>query len=115
MNLKEKVKDLGTFAWHDLRHAVDLAIKSDSYKDFEAAMKQVHVTERKLKVVRAHVRAQMRKTKKALQDVCPHVTKTDTRVRQSYAEEDGVDGRRIVEVQTCTECSKTFDLREKVS
>lgn len=115
MNLKEKVKDLATFAWNDLRHATDAAQKSDSYPDFEAAMKQVHATERKLKAVRAHVRAQMRKTKKALQDACPHATKEDTRIRHSYGENDGMEGRRIVETQTCTACDKSFDLREKVS
>jgi hypothetical protein len=114
-SLMEKTKDLGTFAWNDLRQAIIRADKSGEYKDFEQAMKEVRATERKMKAVRAHVRANMRKTKKAFQDACSHEKKVDTRVRQSYGEQDGVDGRRIVEFQACTNCSKEFDLREKVS
>lgn len=113
MNLKEKVRDLATFAWNDLRHATDKAMKSDSYPDFEAAFKQVRACERRLAAVRAQVRTHMRKTKKAFQDACLHTVKVDARVRTVY--NDGMDGRRIVEIQACTACSKEFDLREKVS
>jgi len=107
-SLMEKVKDLGVFAWNDLRRAVAVADKSGGYKDFEAAMKEVHATERRLKSVRAHVRANMRKTLKAFQDACPHENKIDSRVRQTY------EGVRVVEFQACSNCSKSFDLRERV-
>lgn len=108
MNLKEKVKDLATFAWNDLRHATDKALKSDDFLDFEAAFKEVRACERRLAAVRAQVRTHMRKTRKAMQDACSHEKKIDTRVLESK-------GTRIVEIQACTACSKEFDLREKVS
>lgn len=109
MNLKEKVKALAVFAWNDLRSATDKAQKSQEYVDFEAAFRQVRSCERLLAAVRSQVRTHMRKAKAALQEKCPHVVKIDTRVRQT------TEGARVVEIQACTACSKTFDLREKVS
>ncbi len=107
MNLKEKVKALSVFAWNDLRAATDQALKSDDYRDFEAAFKQVHACERLLQAVRSQVRTHMRKTKAAMQEACPHTNKVDTRVRHTE------EGQRVVEFQSCTACSKTFDLREE--
>jgi uncharacterized metal-binding protein YceD (DUF177 family) len=109
MNLKEKVKALSVFAWNDLRAATDKAMKSDEYADFEAAYKQVRACERLLKAVRAQVRTHMRKTKAAMQEKCPHAAKVDTKIHHTD------DGTRIVDVQACTACSKTFDLGERVS
>lgn len=109
MNLKEKVKAMALFAWNDVRHAAEKALKSNDYRDFEAVYKEVRSCERLLRAVRAQVRVHMRKTKKAMQDACPHTHKVDNRVRQTPA------GERIVEIQTCSNCSKAFDFREKVS
>lgn len=109
MNLKEKVKAMALFAWNELRHSVDHALKTNAHRDFEEAFKQVRTTEKLLKAVRAQLRVHMRKTKQAMQDACPHTNKVDNRVHQTAA------GERIVEIQTCSNCSKAFDLREKVS
>lgn len=70
-SLKDKVKALSVFAWNNLRQATDQALKSDDYKDFEAAFKQVRACERLLQAVRSQVRTHMRKTKLAMQASCP--------------------------------------------
>ena len=109
MNLKEKTRAMALFAWNDLRHAAEKALKTNEYKDFEETFDQVRKCERLLKAVRAQVRVHMRKTKPAFQAACPHEHKVDTDVRQA------ADGKRVVDWQRCTNCSKAFDLREKVS
>ncbi len=106
--LKDKMYGLIWQVRNQLNDAIANADETGNYPDFEAAMKQVHIAEAKLKVVRAQVRTMIRKTKPAFQAACPHETKVATHVRTS-------GGVRVVEEEACTACSKSFDLREKVS
>lgn len=108
MNLKEKMYELLKHVRNNLNDSVAYAAGTDKYPDFEDALQQVRIAERKLKAVRAQVRVHMRKSRQAFQDACPHPTRVDVQVRQSPE-------ARVVEVQACTKCSKRFDLREKVS
>lgn len=105
--LKDKMYDLVKHVRNCLNDAVGYADGTQKYTDFEAAMKEVKVAERKLKAVRAHVRTYMRKTKAAFQAACPHESKVPVQVSQSSG------GVRTVEVEACTACSKSFDLREE--
>lgn len=108
MTLKEKAELLSIIVCGDLRRTITQAIKSNAYPDFETAFKQVRLAERHLAAVRAQILVHMRKTKETFQKACPHTAKVDTRVRHTS------EGQRVVEIQACTNCSKTFDLRERV-
>jgi hypothetical protein len=108
-SLSDKTVTMVRHICTELKDSIDHAYKTGKYQDFQLAMDQIRVAERELKAVRAHVRANMRKTKKAFQDACPHENKVDVQVRNTSTAE------RVVEVQACTNCSKSFDLREKVS
>jgi sarcosine oxidase delta subunit len=110
MNLKEKVKAMALYAWNDLRHATDHAIKTNEYKDFEEAYKHVRDCERLLRAVRAQIRTHMRKTKTAMQEACPHPTKND--VSMSHNPQTG---ERTVYEQACTVCGKHFTLKERTA
>lgn len=107
--LKDKMYDLLRQVRTNLNDAVNYAEETREYLDFAKAFDEVKAVERKLKVVRAQVRTMMRKSRPAFQAACPHTNKVDVRVLQN------VDGKRIVEEQRCTGCSKIFDLTEKVS
>lgn len=102
--LKDKMYDLLRHVRNDLNDAVLYADEAQKYEGYVDAMEQVKVVERRLKAVRAHVRAHMRKTKPAFQAACPHTNKVDVKIRHTH------DGTRIVEVEACTACSKSFDL-----
>ncbi len=107
--LEDKMYSLIHQVRNNLCDAVGHADKSGDYLDFEKAMDQVKVSEAFLKKVRAQVRTMMRKTKPAFQEACPHENKVAVVVRQMAGE------KRFVEEERCTRCSKSFDLREKVS
>lgn len=106
--LKDKMYDLVRQVRNNLNDQVLIADKSGDYLDFEKAFKEVRAVESKLQIVRAQVRTMLRKTKPAFQAACPHENKVATHVRTS-------GGVRVVEEEACTACSKSFDLREKVS
>jgi hypothetical protein len=107
-SLKDKMYDLLRQVRTNLNDAVGYADETGKHQDFEKAFDEVKATEKKLKAVRAQVRTMMRKTKPAFQGACPHTNKVDVRVLQN------VDGKRIVEEQRCTGCSKSFDLTGQV-
>jgi hypothetical protein len=109
-NLKEKLRDLRLTVNSLLADEIGHAEEVEHYDAYDNAMGAVHAVEEKLKAVRAHVRAKMRKTLTAKQEACPHTSRMKTRTRYNCETK-----KETVEFEACTACSKSFDLRELVS
>lgn len=103
-DIREKVKAVMARSTK-LGVMVAYAKQTDSYDDWKKALAAVKSLERAEKAVRAHIRTYMRKTLPAKQAACPHLNLVDVKTR--YTEQQVT----VVEVQACTNCSKTFDLR----
>lgn len=92
-----------------LKTRLGAAERSGAFPDFELAIREVLVTERRLKAVRAMARAHWRKARERFQAVCEHKNRVAVKTRYTEAQVT------VTEVEACTACSKTFDLRERIS